>query len=322
MLNKKNSNIKLVRQHDLMDCGPASLSMITHYYGNKFSLHSLRSLCQIGKDGVSMLGIIHAAKKIGIKPKSIKLNLNQLVENFITPCVLYWNKNHFLVLESISIVKGLSKFHILDPAHGKVVLSEKEFIEPWLKEGEFGIALFLSPTEEFYAKKDQNNLKERLKHIAVLFSPYKQKIGFLMFFVLIGSMLSIALPFLTEALIDNGVNTKNLNYVSLILLAQLFVFLGIMGTTILRNWYTLVVGAKFSIDIIHSYLSKVLKLPMSFFDTKNSGDFNQRIQDNVKIEEFFTSDSILTIFSILTLIIYSVILLYYDLYLFFSSSRR
>jgi ATP-binding cassette subfamily B protein len=316
MLKKKNSNIKLVRQHDLMDCGPASLSMITNYYGNKFSLHSLRSLCQIGKDGVSMLGIIHAAKKIGFKPKSIKLKLSQLVENFISPCVLYWNKNHFLVLESISKSKGGNKFHVLDPAHGRVILSEKEFKEPWLKEEDFGIALFLNPTEEFYTKKDQNNIKERLKHILVLFSLYKKKIGLLMFFVLIGSILSIALPFLTEALIDKGVNTKNLNYVSLILLAQLFVFLGIMGTTILRNWYTLVVGAKFSIDIIYSYLSKILKLPMSFFDTKNSGDFNQRIQDNVKIEEFFTSDSILTIFSILTLIIYSVILLYYDLYLF------
>jgi len=316
MLNKKNSNIKLVRQHDSMDCGPASLSMISNYYENKFSLHSLRSLCQIGKNGVSMLGIIHAAKKIGFNPKSIKLNLSQLLENFISPCVLYWNKNHFLVLESISKSKGGNKFHILDPAHGRVVLSEKEFKESWLKEEDFGIALFLNPSEEFYAKKGQNNLKERLKHILVLFSPYKKKIGLLMFFVLVGSLLSIALPFLTEALIDKGVNKKNLNYVSLILLAQLFVFLGIMGTTILRNWYTLVVGAKFSIDVIYSYLSKVLKLPMSFYDTKNSGDFNQRIQDNVKIEEFFTSDSILTIFSILTLIIYSVILLYYDLYLF------
>ncbi len=316
MFKSHNSNIKFVRQHDLMDCGPASLSMITSHYGNKFSLHSLRALCQIGKDGVSMLGIIHAAKKIGFTSKSIKLNLKQLVDNFIAPCVLYWNKNHFLVLEAITSINGKNRFHILDPAHGRVVLTEDEFRNPWLKGEESGIALFLNPTDAFFTLKDQNTLKDRLKHILVLFAPYKRKIGMLMIFVLIGSLLSIMLPFLTEALIDKGVNTKDLDYVSLILLAQLFVFLGIMGTTILRNWFTLIVGAKFSIDIIYSYLSKILKLPMSFFDTKNSGDFNQRIQDNVKIEEFFTSDSILTVFSILTLIIYSVILLYYDPYLF------
>ncbi len=316
MYKSKKADIKFVRQHDLMDCGPASLSMVTSYFGNRFSLHNLRELCQIGKDGVSMLGIIHAAKKIGFETSSVRIDINQLIKNFVSPCILFWNKNHFLVLESITSKNGKKRFHIADPAHGKVVLSEKEFKEPWLKGASSGIALFLNPTNKFYSLKDQNDLKERFKHILTLFAPHKKKILQLMVFVLIGSLLSILLPFLTETLIDKGVNKKDMNYVSLILLAQLFVFLGIMGMNILRNWFTLVIGAKFSIDVIYSYLSKVLKLPISFFDTKNSGDFNQRIQDNVKIEEFFTSDSILTIFSILTLVIYSIILLHYDAYLF------
>jgi ATP-binding cassette subfamily B protein len=313
---RERKQLEFIRQHDLMDCGPASLSMITSYYGNKFSLYHLRDLCQIGKDGVSMLGIIHAAKKIGFNTCSLKLDMEQLIKKFSSPCILFWNKNHFLVLESIKKKSDSTSFHIVDPAHGRVVLAEKDFRESWFKGDDFGFSLFLNPTEKFFEFKEQNDVKERLKLVLNLFAPYKKKIGFLMFFVLTGSLLSIALPFLTEALIDKGVNPKNLSFVSLILLAQLFVFLGIMGTTILRNWYTLVIGAKFSIDIIYSYLNKILKLPISFFDTKNSGDFNQRIQDNVKIEEFFTSDSILTIFSILTLIIYSSILLYYDLYLF------
>ncbi len=317
MFRKSNSNIKFVRQHDLMDCGPASLSMITSYYGNKFSLHSLRQLCEIGKDGVSMLSIINAAKKTGFKAFSTKLDLNQLtkyVKEF--PCILFWNKNHFLVLETVTLHKGKRQFHVADPAHGKITLSEDEFKKPWLIEGEDGIALFLNPTEKFYSFKKQNDLKKRFKNILELLVPHKKKLLLLMTFVLLGSVLNIILPFLTEALIDKGVNQKNLSYISLILLAQLFVFLGIMTLSILRNWFTLLIGNRFSIDIIYSYLDKILKLPLNFFDSKNSGDFNQRIQDNVKIEEFLTSDSILTIFSILTLIIYSVILWHYDFYLF------
>ncbi|EHQ41670.1 peptidase domain-containing ABC transporter [Myroides odoratus] len=313
---RKRKYIKLTRQHDLMDCGPASLSMITSFYGNRFSLCNLRELCQIGKDGVSMLGIIHAAQEIGFEAKAVKLNLTQLVYNFTSPCILYWNKNHFLVLESIAIVNNNRFFKIADPAHGKVTLGEKEFIDAWLKNEEKGIALFLNPTEQFYLLKDQNDFKERVNEILKLFVPYKRKIFLLMFFVLVSNMLSIALPFLTESLIDNGVEKKDLNFITLILLAQLFIFLGIMVIDLLRNWYTLIIGANFSIDVIYSYLDKILRLPIRFFDTKNSGDFNQRIQDNVKIEEFFTSDSILTIFSSLTLIIYSIILLYYDIFLF------
>ncbi|SIS47969.1 ATP-binding cassette, subfamily B [Zobellia uliginosa] len=317
MIGYKN-RIKLVRQHDLMDCGPASLSMVTYFYGNKFPLHYLRELCQIGKDGVSMSGIIHAAKKIGMETYSTRLNLDLLVKKFTKPCILYWNKNHFLVLESISNKGGNVNFHIADPAHGKVVLSEKDFKEPWLKGGQSGVALFLSPTHDFFLKKNNSNVKNHFKTIVNFLKPYKKKILVLSFLILLGSAFSVTLPFLTEALIDYGVTPKNLNYISLILLAQLFVFIGIMTINILRNWFTLIIGTKLSVDIVYSYLDKVLKLPLSFFDTKNSGDFNQRIQDNIKVERFLTSDSILTVFSALLLLVYSGILFHYGTSLFLT----
>jgi len=315
MFSNKN-NIRLVRQHDMMDCGPASLSMITGFFGNKFSLHSLRELCEVDKNGVSMLGIIHAAKKIGFNTKSVKLNINQLIENFTEPCILFWNKNHFLVLESISQIQRKNKFHIADPAHGKITLSENDFLESWKNNDNDGIALFLNPTKVFLEHENQKDFKNRLKPILQLLLPYKMKILSLFGLVFVGSLLNFALPFLTEALIDKGVMDKNMNFIVLIILAQLFVFIGIMSISVIRNWFTLIIGTKLSVDIIYSYLDKILSLPMSFFDTKNSGDFNQRIQDNIKIEQFLTSDSILTIFSVLTLVIYSFILLYYDFYLF------
>ncbi len=311
---KRKKNITLVRQHDQMDCGPASLSMVTNYFGNNYRLHSLRELCQIGKDGVSMLGIIHAAKKIGFKTHCLKLNIEQLIENFTEPCILYWNMNHFLVLEAIN--KNKTEFLIVDPAHGKIKLSRKDFCNLWLNDDNYGVALFLSPTLKFSENKNKNSFVRRIRPIIELLSPFKKKIILLFGLFFMGSVLNITLPFLTEALIDRGVNKKNINLLGLIVLAQLFVFIGIMCINILRNWFTLIIGTKLSVNIIYSYLDKILSLPISFFDTKNSGDFNQRIQDNVKIEQFLTSESILTFFSFITLMLYSMILLYYDFYLF------
>lgn len=317
MLNFINkNNVKLVRQHDSVDCGPASLSMITGFFGNRFSLNRLRELCLIDKNGVSMSGIMHAAKKIGLNTKSVRLNLNQLIQEFSEPCILFWNKNHFLVLEFIEKRQNVNKFHVVDPAHGKIILLENDFLTSWLNYENKGVVLFLNPTETFFENEAQNDFKYRLKPILNLLSPHKRKIFFLIGIVFIVSGLNFCLPFLTEALIDKGVVDKNIKTLSLIVLAQLFVFIGIITLTVIRNWFTLIIGARLSVDIIYSYLNKILSLPMSFFDTKNSGDFNQRIQDNVKIEQFLTSDSVLTVFSVLTLIIYSFILFYYEYHLF------
>lgn len=318
MMSFLNKNkVQLIRQYDSMDCGPASLSMITRYFGNSYSLIKLRELCQIDKNGVSMSGIMYAAQKIGLNTKSVRVDLNILLEEFSCPCILFWNKNHFLVLESINRKNSVNKFHVVDPAHGKITLSEKHFLESWLNYDNKGVALFLEPTKVFFENKNQNNLKHRFKPIFKLLIPHKRKILLLFGLVFIVSGLNFCLPFLTEALIDKGVTDKNIRILSLIVLAQLFVFIGIITITVIRNWLTLVIGARLSVDIIYSYLNKILRLPLSFFDTKNSGDFNQRIQDNVKIEQFLTSESILTVFSALTLIIYSIILFYYDYHLFF-----
>ena len=302
-------------QKDQMDCGPACISMVASAFGKNYGLVFLRENAFITREGVSLLGISEASKKIGLETISTKLTTKKLQENKdILPCILHWNQNHFVVLYKISksIFSNQPIFHIADPAHGKIKLTQDIFEKSWLSDGDKGVALFLNPTEEFYKKQPPKEDKLTIKYIFKYLTPYKKQLSLMFLLLLLGSALTLVFPFLTEALIDKGVNAKDLNFIFIILLAQLGLFLGSIIFSIFRNWLMLYVGTHLSITIISDFLNKMLKLPIKFFDTKLMGDFQQRIQDNDRIEEFLTSQSLTTFFSIITFSVFFGVLWYYD----------
>lgn len=305
--------INFTPQHDAMDCGPACLSMITSFYRKEYPLEYLRNNSFITREGVSLLGLTEASKKIGFEVLTAKLekeNFNKM----LLPCILHWNQNHFVVLFKISknIFTKKSYFHIADPAHGLIKLNEENFNRSWIAHNNKGVALFLEPTELFFKLEPPKQGKLNLKYILSYLKPYKSLITYMFALLFLGSCLTLILPFLTQNLIDKGVNKKNLSFISVILLAQLAVFLGSIIIEIIRNWLMLYVGTKISITIISDFLKKLLQLPIKFFDTKLMGDFNQRIQDNERIEHFLTSQSLLTLFSIITFSVFFGVLWYYD----------
>ena len=297
-------------QRDAMDCGPACLAMIAGGFSKKYSIEYLRTKCFLTREGVSMQGIIEAAQTIGLKTLAVKITAENICKNREQlPCILHWNQNHFVVLYKIRN----NKFHLADPAHGFIKLSEEKFKKSWLSDGNKGVALFLSPTEAFYNKEPPKESKISLRYLFGYLRSYRLQLFFMFLLLLAGSLLTLAFPFLTQNLIDKGVNAKNLNFVTVILLAQLALFFGSIGFEIIRNWLMLIVGAKLSITIISDFLKKLLKLPIHFFDTKMSGDFQQRIQDNERIENFLTSQSLTTFFSIITFLVFFGVLWYYDI---------
>ena len=302
-----------------MDCGPACLAMVSSYHGKTIQAAFLREQSYITREGVSLFGISEAAQKIGFETFSAKLTTEKLIENTETfPCILHWNQNHFVVLHKISKPifpfwgnkRGL--FHIADPAHGFIKLKEEKFKQSWPSDDEKGVALFLNPTEIFYNFSPPKEEKTSLRYLINYLRPYKLRLLAMFVLLLLGSALTLLFPFLTEALIDKGVNAKNLNIIWLILLAQLGVFLGSITIEIFRNWIMLYVGTKLSISIISDFLKKLLQLPIKFFDTKMMGDFNQRIQDNERIENFLTSQSLITFFSVITFSVFFGVLWHYD----------
>ncbi len=306
--------IKFSPQYDQMDCGPACIKMIAGKYGKNYPLQYLRDSSYISREGVSLSGISDTGSKIGFDTFATKVEVKELFQKDLLPCILHWNQNHFVVLFEIrkKLFSNNYIFRIADPAHGIISLNEEEFKRHWLSDRGKGVTLFLSPTEKFYNLTPPKDEKLSLRYLFKYLTPFKKQLSFMFAMLLLGSGFTLIFPFLTQYLIDNGVIAKNLNVIGLILIAQLVLFLGSITIEIIRNWLVLYVGTKLSIIVISNFLKKILNLPLKFFDTKMMGDFHQRIQDNERIEKFLTSDSLTTLFSIITFTVFFGVLWYYD----------
>ncbi|WP_376778702.1 peptidase domain-containing ABC transporter [Chryseobacterium taichungense] len=296
-----------------MDCGPACLAMVSSHYGKNIGLQYFRDKSYISRDGVSLSGMNEAATEIGFNTLAAIVQLDDIDQQSL-PCILHWNRNHFVVLYQISknIITGKPMYKIADPSHGFVSLNKEKFNEAWLSDGNRGVALFLDPSEDFHHKAIQQEEKLSLQYLLHYLKPYKRQMLKLFFLLLLGSVSTLVFPVLTQRLIDEGVNQKNISVIFNILMAQLAFFFGNIIFGIFRNWIMLVVGTRINIQIISDFLRKLLCLPISFFDTKLIGDFNQRIQDHENIEHFLTSQSLLTLFSVITFSVFFGALWYYD----------
>ncbi len=306
-----------------MDCGPTCLRMIAKYYGREFSLQYLRERCFITRLGVSMLGISDAAEHIGFRTMYVRSNFKQLVKEAPLPCVLHWNQNHFVVLYKVKNRKTLfgkqSKYHIkiADPAGEKYEMTESEFNKCWIssaKDGQgVGTALLLIPTPEFYKTEfEEENSSKSLTYFFNYLRPHSSQIFQLMGGMLIGMIFSFIAPFLTQSIVDQGIGNNDLDFISLILIAQIIITVVSMLVGFLESWISLYMNTQISISIISDFLSKLMKLPLRFFDSKNIGDILQRIGDHGRIEGFLSEASLGTIFSFANFIIFGIIMVTYN----------
>lgn len=308
--------IKFSAQYDIADCGPTCLKMITEYYGKHFSLEYLREICFLGRDGVSLLNVNDAAEKLGFRTYMAALDMDKLVQDCPLPAILHWNQDHFVILYKIK--KG-NKFVIADPAHGIVELDEETFVRAWISHVENkGIILLLEPTPEFYKNKLTEDKKAGYGLIFRYLKPYRRYLAQIIFGMMMASVISFLFPYITKLLIDEGVSKKNISVVYLVLFSQFFLFIGSTVIEILRNWLLLHVNARLSLNIISDFLAKLLKLPISFFDSKAVGDLSQRISDHHRVDTFLTGTVISSIFSIINIFISSIILSFYSLLIFSS----
>lgn len=301
-------------QLDSADCGPTCLRMIAKYYGRNYSIQYLRDHAFITREGVSMLGISDAAELIGFRTMGVRITLEQLQTEVLLPCILHWNQHHFVVCYRIKN----GKYHIADPANKRVVYDEKELGRCWFSsqvEGQdVGSALLLEPGPEFSDRENEKGGKERkLSFFFRYLTPYKRELLQLILGMLTASILQLIMPFLTQSLVDTGIRDSNLNFITLILVAQLVIFVAKLSVDFIRSWILLHVNTRINIALISDFLAKLMRLPLHFFDTKMVGDIMQRIGDHNRIESFMTGSSINTLFSFVNFIVFGFVLAYYDL---------
>lgn len=305
-------------QHDIMDCGPTCLRMVAKYYGKTITLDSLRKSSGFSKDGVSLLGIAEAAENIGFKTTGVTLTYQQLITVAKLPAILHWGQNHFVVATAKANNK---KITVADPAKGIIAYTKEEFCRKWIStkvdNGEdVGVALLLEPTNKFFEQEDHKDNKVGWGILFSYLTKYKRYFLQIFLALLLGSLIQLVFPFLTQSIVDTGINTQDLNYISIILIAQLMLFFGRTIVEFIRSRLLLHISVRINLSILSDFWIKLMRLPVSYFDTKHTGDILQRIGDNRRIESFLTGAAINTFFSIINLFIFSIVLLMYNYVIF------
>ncbi|MEJ5105363.1 peptidase domain-containing ABC transporter [Chryseobacterium sp. MYb328] len=307
------------KQPDTKDCGPTCLRIVSKYYGKSISLQQIRALSETTREGSSLLGLSDAAENLGFRSLGVQVDFKTFVEEVPFPCIVHWNKNHFVVVYKAD---KNNKIYISDPSYGLITYTQDEFIKFWIGENanettEEGIVLILETTPAFFQTEfDNEESKASFSFLSRYLFKYKSLVIQLAVGLLAGSLLSLVFPFLTQSIVDVGIQNQDINFIYLVLLAQIMLFLGRMGIETIRSWILLHLSARINISIISDFFIKLMKLPISFFDTRMTGDIMQRINDHHRIEQLLTSSSLNTLFSLVNLIIFSIVLLLYDYRLF------
>ncbi|MBA3706520.1 MAG: peptidase domain-containing ABC transporter, partial [Bacteroidetes bacterium] len=307
----------IYHQPDEMDCGPTCLRMVAKYYGKAITLQELRQLASTTRQGSSLLGISEAAEKIGFRTIGVKVTYEKLLEDAPLPCIAHWNQNHFVVIYKIK----KDNIFIADPGHGLLKYTKEEFLKSWKSDVTEGILLLLEPTPEFYEQEYITGEKEKPKPkgFSFLFKylfRYKKLLVQLVIGLLAGSLLQLVFPFLTQSIVDIGVQNNDVKFIYLILFAQLMLFFGRITIEIIRSWILLHISSRINISLVSDFFVKLMKLPIAFFDTKMTGDIMQRINDHQRIESFLTSTTLSVLFSFVNLIVFGLVLAYYNLAIF------
>lgn len=304
------------KQLNAMDCGPTCLRMIAKHYGKHYRADTLRKMAGFNKSGVSLLGISESAEQLGFRTRSAQVNFERLIQAPL-PAILHWTQNHFVVLISLNKKKAI----VADPGKGIITYSKEEFLRFWISTireevGEAGTVLLLEPTPVFFEPEGEKEYKLRWGLITQYLVQSKRQLALVFISLLITSLLQLILPFLTKSMVDIGINTRNLQYITVVLIAQLTLTFSNAIIGFIRSRLQLRISNNTNISILSDFLIKLTRLPISYFDTHQTGDTMQRIGDNSQIQNFLTGQTMSTVFSIFNFLVYSTVLIFFSLQLF------
>lgn len=307
------------KQADYKDCGPTCLKIIARHYGRSLNIQKLRDISETTREGSNLLLLSDAAEKIGFRTLGVRVSTDMLYDMAL-PCILHWNKNHYVVLYKIK--KEI--YYVSDPAFGLIEYNQQDFIKFWIgnnadESTEEGIALMVETTPKFFqsdfGKEDNKGLGFGVITQYVL--RYKSFLIQLSIGLFASSLLQLIFPFLTQSIVDVGIQNQNIHFVYMILFGQLFLFAGRTGLEFIRSWILLHLSTRINISLISDFFIKLMNLPISFFDVRMTGDIMQRINDHHRIEKILTTSSLNVLFSVINMFVMGAVLAYYNISVFF-----
>jgi ATP-binding cassette, subfamily B, bacterial len=309
------------KQRDAMDCGPTCLMMVAEHYGKQYTLPYLREHCHLSREGVSALGIMQGGEAIGLSSLSAKVSYDKNLSKGIPteeegcllnaplPCVAHWNQNHFVVIYKVT----QHAVWVADPASGKFKLKRSDFERSWLSDNQQGVIILFETSPEFFNKHNPTpSVSTGFSSLYTYLNPYRGLITQLVIAMLLGSLFQLILPFLTQSIVDIGIENQNIGFIYLILAGQVMLFLSQLIVNFIQNRILLHIGTRINVALVSDFLIKLMRLPIGFFDTKMTGDLMQRIGDQSRIESFLTQSSLSIVFSFINFIVFSSVLMLYN----------
>lgn len=321
----RKAGFNFTHQLDNMDCGPACLKMIAEYYGKLYRIQQLRDFSNITKVGASFLGLSDAAEKIGLRATASMPTFGYFCKNMKLPCIVHWNQQHFVIVYKINYRKKSNThlFYVADPSYGFIKYEEKDFKKCWCSsmqgDDERGVVMVFTPMQKFFKASQEDSLtpQKGVRKFLSYIKPYRKFLVNLFISLLVGCIIQLFFPILTQAIVDYGIGEQNLSFIYLILIAQLVLVISSTIVDLIRRWILLHISTRVNISLIADFLMKMTKLPMLFFDTKLIGDLIQRIGDHNRIESFLTNTIVNSLFSLITLVVFSIVLIIYNVKIFF-----
>jgi ATP-binding cassette subfamily B protein len=304
------------RQLNAMDCGPTCLRMIARFYGRHYNIETLRQIAGFSKQGVSLLGISESAERIGFRTRGVKITVNQLAQVNL-PCIIHWDQTHFVVL----VEKSGTRFKVADPAKGLLSYKQQDFTSHWISSvnennDAVGIALLLEPTPGFYRTEGEKEQRLSWQLVLQYLVQYKTQLLQVFLALLLSSLLQMIIPFLTQSMVDNGINIREMNYVVLVLLAQLTLTFSQTVIGFIRSKMLMRISNMLNLQILSDFWIKLMRLPVSYFDIHHTGDTLQRLGDHRNVQGFLTGSALNTLFSVFNFVVYAIILISYNVQLF------
>ncbi len=300
------------QQMDLMDCGPTCLRMIARHYGRIYEAEFIREKCAITREGVSLAGICEAAEAIGLNTLAVDVSFETLRDEAPLPAIAHWRQRHFVVVYD---VKG-DRVRVADPGFGLITYTREEFLRGWQSQraqGSTGLLLLIEPTERFHETPEEpQKPRQGLRLLLPYLREYRSLFVQVFIGLMVGSAVQLALPFITQAMVDHGIRFQNLGFVYLMLLAQLVLFASQTTVDMVRGWLLLHIGSRVNVKVISTFLFKLMNLPIGFFDTKTTGDLLQRVQDHHRIENLLTGQTLAALFSAVNLVVFGTVLALYN----------
>ncbi|TDW96966.1 peptidase domain-containing ABC transporter [Dinghuibacter silviterrae] len=309
---------RFYKQLDAMDCGPTCLRMIARHHGKVFSLQEIRSQCTVTREGISFFSLEEAAGKLGFRTRCSRVTPETLLEKAPLPCIIHWTQNHFVVFVSKRERHGqVTGVQVADPAFGLLRYTVGEFLEKWERRNNQGVVMLLEPMPgEAQPASRPKRRGLALELLRKHWRPFRGLTVQLLLGLLIGSLIQLIFPFLTQSIVDIGIARKNLDFIYLVLLGQMMLFAGRISLEFIRSWILLHISTRINFSILSDFLVRLMRLPLSFFDAKRHGDIMQRFQDHTYIEAFLTNTTLNVVFSLINVLVFGVVLCFYSWLIF------